>query len=382
MRKLFYSSLALFLLVIIFLLAYNFAFKNNANDAKVPSPSKEATNTDDSEEGFGKEKSAVIATAVTNPINENILGASTGPDDSLFYYSYDDQSFKKATLEGKNKTVLLSNLPGKPIRIVWSPKRDAALVLIEGAPSNRWHTATFGTKSLTPLKPEILRITWNGLGDKIYYVFKNASGEFSLNRSNPDGSDWKEVTSLGSRDVFLGTIPQSNRVSFWTRPNGLEESLLDAIDVDGSNRTKLFSGRFGGDYLWSPNGEQIAVSASLSKGGPVTLAIMNKNGGELQSLNIPTLISKVVWSKDGSKLFYALPGGLDQSLLPNDYFEKKLSSQDTFWQVDLGTGKSSRLLELADIGQSFDSIDLSLSAAEDILFFTDRSTQRVYRIDL
>jgi hypothetical protein len=381
MRKLFFSSLALFLLVIIFLLAYNFAFKNNANDAKVTPPSED-TEKSGAEEGFGKEKPVSVATAVTNPINENILGAVTGPDDSLFYYSQDDRSFKKASLEGKNKTVLLSNLPGKPLRVVWSPKRDTALVLIEGLPTNRWHTATFSTKSLVPLKQEIVRVTWNGLGDKIYYLFKNSSGDFSLNRSNPDGSDWKEVTKLSSQDVFLGGIPQSNRISFWNRPNGLEESILDAIDIDGANRKKLFGGRYGGDYLWSPNGERVVVSASLSKGGPLTLALMNKNGGELQSLNIPTLISKVVWSKDGSKLFYALPGGLDQALLPNDYFEKNLSSQDTFWQVDLGTGKSSRLLELTDIGQSFDSIDLSLSASEDVLFFTDRSTQRIYRIDL
>ncbi|MEK9173846.1 MAG: hypothetical protein AAB845_01110, partial [Patescibacteria group bacterium] len=294
MRKLFLSSLALFLLVIIFLLAYNFAFKNNASEPKVTSDTKEEAVTP--EEGFGKEKEPAIATAVTNPINESVLGAVTGPNNSIFYYSQDDQAFKKATLEGKDKTVLMTNLPGKPLRVTWSTKRDAALALIEGMPTPRWYSINFPTKSLTPLKAEITKVSWGSLGDKIYYLFKNPSTkEFSLNRSNADGSDWKEIAVVGSRDLFLGTIPQSNRISFWTRPNGLEESFFDAIDADGNNRTKLFNGRYGGDYLWSPNGERVVVSASLTKGGPVTLAVMNKNGGELQSLNIPTLISKVVW---------------------------------------------------------------------------------------
>ncbi len=382
MRKLFLSSLALFLLVIIFLLAYNFAFKSNPNDAKVTLPKSEGA-TSETEEGFGKEKSPSVATAVTNPINETILGAVTGPSSSIFYYSLDDQAFKKASLEGKDKTTLMTNLPGKVLRVTWSSKRDAALILIESSPAPRWYSINFPTKSLTPLKPEITKATWGSLGDKIYYLFKNpATKELSLNRANADGSDWKEITKVGIKDLFLGTIPQSNRISFWTRPNALEESFFDAVDADGNNRAKLLSGRFGGDYLWSPNGERVIVSASLTKGGPLTLAVMNKNGGELQSLNIPTLISKVAWSSDSSKLFYALPGGLGEALLPNDYFEKNLASQDTFWQIDLGTGTSSRLLELSDIGQSFDSTDLSLSADERVLFFTDRVTKRVYRIEL
>lgn len=382
MRKLFFSSLALFILVIIFLLAYNFAFKSNSNDAKVTTdPKIESSDGTTQTEGFGKEKAPAVATAIANPINEATLGAVGGPGESILYYSQDDKTFKKATLEGKDKTVLMSNLPGKPLRVLWSPKRDAALVLIEGSP-NRWYSASFATKSLTPLKENITRVTWGSLGDRIYYTFKNpTNGAFSLNQSNPDGSNWKEVVSLNNRDAFLGTVPQSSRISFWSRPNALEESLLDAIDIDGQNRTKLFNGRYGGDYLWSPNGEKVAVSSAPKKGDSLTLGILNKNGGEFQSLNIPTFISKIVWSKDSTKIFYALPGGLDEALLPNDYFEKNLTSQDTFWQIDLETGKSRRLLELSDIGQSFDSTDLFLSPDETALFFTDRTTKKIYRLD-
>ncbi len=381
MKKLFFSSLSLFILVIIFLLAYNFAFKSSSNDAKVATDAKEESSEEVvSSEGFGKEKAQPVATAIANPINESVLNPSIGPGGNIFYYSQDDQAFKKASLEGKDKTVLMTNLPGKPVRIIWSAKHDAALILISGTP-NRWYAASFATKSLFPLKTDIVRATWGNLGDKIFYTFKDASGNFSLNQSAIDGTNWKEIAPLGTRDVFLESIPQSNRLSFWTKPTALEESLLDAIDTDGANRSKLFNGRYGGDYLWSPSGEKVLISSAPKKGESPTLGMANKNGGEFQSLNIPTLISKVAWSKDSTKLFYALPGGLDQALLPNDYFEKNLTSQDTFWQIDLSTGKSQRLLDLTDMSQSFDSTSLFLSPDETSLFFTDRVTKKIYRID-
>ncbi|MCW1888038.1 MAG: hypothetical protein KIH67_000620 [Candidatus Moranbacteria bacterium] len=380
MKKLFYSSLALFLLVIIFLLAYNFAFKTNINDATSPEVKKEDPDTSSS--GFGKETPINPASSVENPINENLLTATIANDGNIYYYSLDDKAFKKANLEGKDKVTLLSNLPAKVLRVVWSPKNDSALVLLENSPYPRWHLAVFSTKTLSPLKPEITRATWNNLGDKIYYLFKNASGDSSLNKSNPDGSDWKEIAGVDKKEYFLEAVPQSNTVSLWNKPNALEESLFTTFDSETKKSTPIFKGRFGGDYLWSPNGEKVLVSSSAQKGTPLTLGIINKSGGQFQALTIPTFISKVVWSKDNNRLFYALPGGLDNATLPNDYYAKNLASQDTFWQIDLTTGKSTRILELSDINQSFDSTDLRLSPKEDILFFTDRQTGRLYKIDL
>ena len=109
---------------------------------------------------------------------------------------------------------------------------------------------------------------------------------------------------------------------------------------------------------------------------------MNANGGEFQSLSIPTFVTKAVWSRGGKALYYALPGALpENALLPNDYFDKPLHTKDTFWKVDTATGKKTRLADLKEVTQSFDSGDLFLSPAEDALFFTDRTTHRLYRID-
>jgi len=378
MKKVFYFSLGFLFLVIIFLVAYNFVFKNNVNSPTVDQ---------------GKKITAVVApvdapsisTNIVASVNEDIMGAVVTSDGFLYYYSFDNKTLKKATLEGKDKTILMSNFPGTPVRVVWSPKRDRVLLsLKQDNGKNLWYLADLPSKTLVPLKAEISRIVWNNLGDKIFYQYTDpATGKRTLNYSNPDGTGWKKLTNL-SYDTFISPVPQSTNVSFWSKPTALEKTFFESVSIVGENRHMLLSEKFGADYLWSPNGEKVLVSTSSEKGGKeMLLGVMNGSGGEFQNLMAPTFVSKAVWSNDNKTLYFALSGSIpENSVLPNDYIEKPFYTKDTFWKMDITTGKKSRLAELKEVTQNFDSSDLFLSPKEDTLFFTDRSTKRLYRIDL
>ncbi len=374
-KKVFYISLCVFVLVGIFLIAYNFVFRHNTSD---PVADSTKIKSEDEETIVPQEAS------LQNPINEEILGASIGADGTVYYFSLSDKALKKATLEGKNKTILLSNLPGFVDRILWSPQKDEALILIRNNTGQYiWHFANLDTKTLTPLRPEMSRLAWNNLGDKVFYQFTDpGTGVRSLNIANPDGGEWKKLTELGKTDTYIAPVPKSTFISLWSRPNALEKTNLSTVDLSGESRKTILSDKMGADYLWSPTGENILASTFDANGG-LELALMNKQGGEYRTLSIPTLISKVVWNKNADTIYYALPGALPTGvLLPNDYWSKPLYTQDTFWKMDLSTGKKTRLVDLKDVTQSFDSTDLVLSPNEDALFFTDRKTHRLYRIDL
>ena len=381
MKKVFYISVGLLILTLIFIGAYNFAFKHNVND---PVADKEKKEVAVKEEGVTE--IAPVLTAIESPINEQLQSVALGGGGTVYYYSLDEQALKKASFEGKDKVTLLSDLPGTPSRILWSPQKDQAFLLLQvSGGKTLWHLADLSTKTLAPLKPEISRLTWNNLGDKVFYQYTDPkTGLRTLNVSNPNGTGWKKLADLGNQDFFLAPIPQSTAISFWTRPNALEKTTFESVSLSGENRRVLLSEKYGADYLWSPSGERVLVSANKEMGGSsVLLNLMNQNGGEFQTLSIPTFISKAVWSKDGQTIYYALPGALPESaVLPNDYFDKPLYTKDTFWKMDILTGKKSRLVDLTEVTQSFDSIDLFLSSFEDILFFTDRATKRLYRIDL
>ena len=378
MKKIFYFSIGLLILVLIFLAAYNFAFKNNVNDPVADPKEKNAV------QEMKAAATPGMVGSIQNPINEALLGAAVSDDGTLYYYSLDEKTLKKASMEGKDKSVLLSDLPGQPVRVIWSPKKDRTLLLLKQSNGqNLWHYADLTTKTLVPLKPEMARLAWNNLGDKIFYQYTATNNERTLNIANPDGSAWKKLASL-SQDSFISPVPQSTAVSFWNRPSALEKTSFETIGLSGESRRVLLSEKFGADYLWSPNGEKVLVGVSNEKGGQnILLNMMNGNGGEFQSLSLPTFVSKAAWSKDSRTIYYALPGGLpDSATLPNDYFDKPLITKDTFWKMDVGTGKKTRLTDLKDVAQSFDSSDLFMSPKEDILFFTDRVTHRLYRIDL
>lgn len=380
MKKVFYFSISLLVLTLIFLAAYNFAFKNNVNDPSAV-PKKDIV----IEKNDPLTDAAPISTNISSPLSESLLGAAMSEDGTLYYYSFDDQALKKATSEGKNKSVLLSSLPGTPSRIIWSPKRDKVLLLLKQENGQAlWHFADLATKTLTPLKPEISRLSWNNLGDKIFYQYTAPNtDDRTLNVANPDGTGWKKIASL-ENDSFVAAIPGSASVSFWNRPSALEKTSFESVSLSGESRQILLSDKFGADYLWSPDGEKVLVSVSAEKGGgDILLSVMNGNGGEFHSLSIPTLVSKAVWSKDSQTLYYALPGSLpENAMLPDDYFGKPIATQDTFWKIDTSTGKQTRIVDLKNITQGMDSSDLFLSPEEDALFFTERTAHKLYRIDL
>lgn len=380
-KKIFFISLFFFILLLILLVAYNFAFKNNKNNPKVENAEEITKELDTALEATN---TSPVSTKMDNPLNEEVVGAVTSANGDLYYYSVSDEEIKKSTIEGRDKQTILSNLPGSVERLVWSPTRDQVLIALRQGSSLRWHHLEIASKTLTPLKPAISRVTWSQNGEKIYYQYLASNGERSLDTANPNGSNFSTLIKMGTMDNFIESIPQSSKVSFWTRPSGLESTSFETVEKDGSGRKVLLTGRYGADYLWAPNGKSVLFSASRTKAGSdVSLAIMNEDGGEIRDLSIPTLISKVAWSKDSKTIYYALPGNLPpESVLPNDYYQKPLYSEDTFWKIDTETGQKSRILELDEVAAPLDSSDLFLSPKEDILFFTDRKTKRLYRIEL
>ncbi len=380
MKTFFFISLGLFILTLIFFGVYHFAYRNNPLDPRVATPTKETPNETTFANTPPKTDPVSKIEAV---INEKSVGATILSDTELAYLSTQNRALKKISLTNGESSTFIDNLPGTPVEAVWSHNKMKVLVLIENT-SLRWYLITLSSKEVLPLKENLKYPSFSNLGDKIFYQYTSESGTASVNISNPDGSEWKEIIALPVKNVFTAPVPKSSDVSFWNRPNGLEKSVFQTASSSGTNTKTLLADRFGGDYLWSPDGEKVLVSFLQEKGtSQISLATMNKNGGEFTPLIIPTLVSKAVWSSDGKSLYYALPGSLpDNITLPNDYFSKKLQTTDTFWKLSFETGKRERIIEGNDIGTEFDSINPFLSLKEDALYFLNRRDGKTYQIHL
>lgn len=379
MKKIFIISTSLFGITLLFLGVYNFAFRNNPNNPTVDGK-KQVESKQETEKIFTENTKI----AIISPVTDIPAYGPTLLDDFHIAY-FNERSLKQSSLGGGAEEILIKDLPGKILRAVWSPDRKQVLVSFDTGSGQRWYNLDLRDKSAKPLKTGIASPTWSNLSERIFYLYSDsAAKKISLNSAKPDGSDWKEVTPITTPDAFIATAPESATISFWNKPSAFEETSLYTVPVSGGEPKRIFSGKFGADYLWSPDGTKILISNTLSKGGSeVRLGTMDRDGQGFQTIQAPTIVSKAVWSKDGKTIYYALPLSIpENAILPNDYFSRPIHSEDSFWKMDVTTGKNERIVDPKEIGTGFDSIDPFLDRNENYLYFTDRISGKLYRVQI
>lgn len=390
-KKIFIISSVLLASVLFFMGIYNISFKEKSSVSSTNKPAEESPATDASGKntlekivekvGFSKNNNRIYSLS-----DEAVVAPSVTDDgEKISFYTRANGSVYKVFLNGEGKELYNSNNFSGLENISWSTDRSKVISRFNNNGKIEYSTYDYNIKKGFKLASGVEYAIWGNLGDQIFYKYTDSkTGKRTINISNYDGSNWKKIADISMNDAWLMPVPQSSFVSFWNSPNSFNETSLNLVSTIGGEIRKIFSGRFGADYSWSPNGTKALVSYVESKGGAkIWLALINNNGGEFQNLNIPTFVSKCAWSKDSKTIYYALPTFSSENyVLPNDYQSGKISTADTFWKMDSASGKSERIVEVKDINNSYDASNLFLSPSEDILFFTNKKDGKLYGINL
>lgn len=374
-KKIFIASSILLAFFLIFWGVYNLAFKKPA----VQSPS----------DSFTPKNAAVAPSTAPQTIlpvsDEAVLAPVLTPDRSAIkYYSQATGQVYQIDLDGHNKkTINTKELKGL-VSVAWSPDTSKVISQIFSGGKPRFYYYNYASGKGFQLKDNLDTVVWQNDSKILYKYFDPKTRLRSLNLADPDGSNWQKITDLSARFVSLAPVPKTSLVSFWNSPDAFTGSWLQTIPTIGGETKTLFQQQFGGDFLWNQDGSLVLISSSPEKGGAkLQLAIANDRGGEYKNLDVPTLISKCVWSKDNKTVYYALPGNLPpNAVLPNEYREKKFMTADTFWKVNTVTGEKSRVIDLNKISANYDAINLFLNSDESLLFFTNRLDGKLYRVSL
>lgn len=377
MKKLFITSLALLVIVFIFFIAYNVAFRDGNDTAKNNSGNilSDISGISDGEKNVSSEKIISIT-------DEPVAGFFVDEENKkILYYSSVNGKTWQVDLDGKNK----KNISDKELTGLsearWSPKGNRAITVFNSNDQKNLFLYDLDKKEASKLKNEIDEVFWDHFGNKILYkYFDNQTKKRSVDVSDLDGTNYRKLSDIYFRDVVIAPVPQSSLVSFWNEGNSEEKTQLQVVNINGGEVKTIFSEKFGADYLWSPSGKKSWVSFVENNnlvGGVVDI------DGKYTDLGIPTLASKIAWSSDGKKIYYALPGLIQSEMvMPNDYNNKRFTTNDTFWKVDTTNGKKERIIELEDISAGYDATKLFLSASEEILFFVNRIDGKIYRLQL
>jgi len=386
-KKIFIISTTLLVAALFFLGIYNLSFKKS-------SAIKDETATDGTVDplfDFSKKKDATVADKKIQAITDEAIISPVlkSEGDYIMYYAKGNGNVLRVTPDGKEKKIVSSDTLSGLVDNAWSPKQDKVISQFRQGAYDTFSMYDFNTQKVKNFDPGMDNIVWSNMGDKIIYKYYDGkTKKWTLNVSDPDSSNWKELTELAYRNMKITQIPRSTMLSFWNMANSFEETNFSVVSMLGGEKKTIFSNKFGADYLWSPNGEKVLVSSVENKGGSrMNLSVMNSQAGEYVSLGTPTMVSKCIWSKDSSTVYCAFPGSIpDNAVMPNDYQEGKIQTKDSFWKINVAAGgKKDRIIEIEDlnaIGVSFDAKNLFLSSEEDALFFVNSYDGKLYRINL
>lgn len=374
-KKIFLISSIALVVLLLFWGIYNLSFKK-------PAPKTTANNTSNASSASpAQNQSQIIAIS-----DEAVLAPTLSTDSSAIkYYSKTTGQVYQIDLDGANKTVISNTKLVGLVNIFWSPDKTKVLAQFLNNNQLSFSFYDYAVRKGSALNKNIDAASWNNLSNKIFLKYLVANDKTgTLEVADPDGSNWNKITDLNIKDLVISSIPKTGLISFWNAPDAFTETSLQSVPIIGGDKKSLFTGKFGVDYLWSPDGSNVLVSHTDGKGGSkIQLALVNNNGGEYKNLDIPTFISKCAWSKNNKFIYYALPGSIpDGTVLPNDYNSNKFSTADTFWKVNITTGEKTRLVDLNKINDKYDAANLFLNSDESVLFFTNKIDGKLYRINL
>ncbi len=380
-KKIFIITLIVLGITLFFWGVYNFAFSNkNAKNANIEDTNVSIKKEGDMFSDIGTDKKGIVA-AVSD---EGVVSAAYVKDSEMIrYYAVDGRVWDVNTDASGKKSVADEELVGLQ-SVTWSPDGVQVISTFDKKGKTEFYTYNYANGKGTKLKENLDTVKWDGIGAKIIYkYFDSQKKERTLNVADPDGSNWKKIVDIPFKHVSVSAVPQSSNISFWNSPWASEETQLFVVGIGGTDLKKIFGGKFGADYLWSPNGQHAIISSLEEENSKkIVLGIIDKNG-EYKNLGIPTFASKCVWSSDNKTVYYALPGGIPENVvIPNDYLAEKFNTVDTFWKINIETGKKERIVELNELSEKYDASKIFLSNNEDALFFINKIDSKIYKIKL
>lgn len=372
-RKLLTIAIVSLAVIAVVLLVYNFGLKKLPIKEKVPV-----------EEQAGPEIAVPTPASKINIISqEKVFWPVLSDDGKKILYFQANGNLFESDFQGKEikkvSSLVLKNL----IKVLWSPGNKEKIIAIfneEGLAKK--YLYNYKTGLSIGLNENIRWINWSPDGKKIVYQFRDSKTDTNtISVANPDGSNWKNIFKTRVEDLIVDW-PAKDKVSIQTRPSGLSQGFLYAINPDNGDFKKILSDFYGLNVKWSPRGDKILFNNTDQNNGNLALSISDANGENIKKLDFSTIIEKCVWAQDNRTLFCAVPQNLSTNAVwPDDYYKGKVVVKDDFYQINIETDSKTKIIN-SDETVSYDGQELFLSPKEDTLFFVNRRDGQLYVVKL
>lgn len=312
--------------------------------------------------------------------------ALAGNKKDVVYYDPITGEFRRISADGSSQTLLTQDKYPQAEKVDWSPGRDKAVLSF---PDRSKIVYDFNQGKQYSLPKETNEFSFSPAGNQLAYKYQGANeGENWLAVSSPDGSGAKVVESLGdyADAVKVDWSPNNQIIASYAKGANANQQEIVFLGGNDENFPSVKVGGMNFQDTWSPAGDKIlySVSSQDTDYNP-TLWLMDGTtgnlGGSQQDLGLNTWPSKCAFGSLEA-IYCAVP-----SYMPSGsdlYPELADTVPDEFYRIDLRTGAKTLLaipVNASGYG-SFTADNVYLSADEELLFFTDKATGRLYKIRL
>lgn len=311
------------------------------------------------------------------------LSPFLSPDgQALQYYNRSDGKFYRVRPDGTVEP-MTDKVFFNVSSVTWAPDRNQAILEYPDGSNILYNFAT-GRQATIPrhwqsfsFSPRSDGIAFLSLG-----IEKDARW---LAIANPDGSGSRAIEPLGNNaaKVQVAWSPNDQVVAFSRtgQPQGLNEQEVLLIGKNGENFRSLIVNGLNFQSRWSPDGERVlySVSSSASDWRPLLWISGGRpeTAGEgKRSIGLNTWADKCTFGS-ATTLYCAVPTALEAGV--GLYPAAVGNTPDNLYRVDLTTGAAQLIAipsEQHTVGQIIVSDD------ERFLYFTDRISGQLYKIDL
>jgi hypothetical protein len=312
--------------------------------------------------------------------NPSLKPVLSGDGKSLKFYDQTDNKFYK--IDGNGNKVLLSNQTFYNVQNVnWSPDTNKAVLEYPDG-SKIVYDFTTNKQSTLPKHWE----DFNFSTDSSKLVMKSMGADVEnrwLITANADGSQAQALEYIGANadTVIPSWSPNNQSVAMYTQGMDLNRQEVFFVGQNKENfKSTVVEGR-GFQPLWSKTGDTLlySVYSSDTNSNP-SLWIVDAQGDSIgnnrQQLDLQTWADKCTFATD-KQIYCAVPNSLQpgSGIVP----DLAKNTQDTLYKIDLENGTKQ---QVAIPDGSYNISNLIVSDNQNQLFFTDATTNQIYKIDL
>ncbi|HEY3214400.1 MAG TPA: hypothetical protein VGL16_14490 [Actinomycetota bacterium] len=167
-----------------------------------------------------------------------------------------------------------------------------------------------GVEELEELPPSLGQATWSPDGSRIAFVGGGLDDDSEIFVMNADGTGLTQLTDNDATDDLVEWRPSTDELSFRSNRDG--PLTLYIMNADGSDQGRLLDFPSADRHEWSPDGSRLAFVGSDGKDDgdgcheDHELYVMNANGSGLLRLTDDEYYEQdPTWSPDGSQIAFS-----------------------------------------------------------------------------